>query len=206
MNFYPDLPLARFRAILFDAVIVLLLWLCWLVGSTVHAAVSELDVLGRGVERAGTQVGDAFDSVGNKVDDAPIVGDELGDALTSAGDTTSRPVVKAGRTGRRAVADLADILAWAVGGVPALILLLRFVPSRITRGRQVLAARRVLTGDDTLERRRLLAMRAAFALPFSTLLAHTSDPMGDLERDNLEPLLAALIEEYGVRPHLRAAT
>ncbi|MCW2959957.1 MAG: hypothetical protein JWM90_344 [Thermoleophilia bacterium] len=204
MNFYPDLPLARLRAILFDVTMVLLLWLCWLVGSGVHEAVNQLDVLGRGVERAGNQVDAAFEKAGEAVDRTPVVGERLERALGSAGDSTSEPVVEAGQRGRRAVADLADVLGWVTGGLPALILLLRFVPSRIERARGILGARRVLGGTDSPERRRLLAMRAAFALPFSTLLAHTRDPIGDLENDNLEPLLAALADEYGVRPMLRA--
>ena len=199
MSIYPDLPWQRGRAIAADMLVVVLLVLCWLAGSFVHDAIARLDVLGRGVQRAGHQVEDAFGSAGNAVDGTPVVGDDLERALTSAGDRTGRPVVRAGTQGRTAVADLANLLGWITGGIPALALLLWFVPRRISSARSIIAARRVFTEHDDPERRRLLAMRAAFALPFAQLLEHTRDPLGDLAAGRYEPLLAALGDEYGLR-------
>lgn len=199
MRLYPDLPGDRFRAMFVDGVVLGLLALCLTIGMFVHAAVSELDVLGRGVERAGTQVEDAFGAVGNAVDGAPVVGDDLEDAFTGAGRRTSEPVIAAGARGREAVADLALLLGWITGGLPALMILLPFVPWRVLRARRLLAARRVFDHATAPEHRRLLAMRAVFSLPLSTLLAHTADPLGDLEAGRLEPLLAALGDEHGLR-------
>ncbi|MCW2925671.1 MAG: hypothetical protein JWM98_3075 [Thermoleophilia bacterium] len=200
MRIYPDLPLARARAIALDALTLLLLWLCLTIGLAVHDAVGQLDVLGRGVERAGGQVQAGFQDAGDKVNGAPVVGDRLDDALSSAGKRTGEPVVRAGHRGRVAVADLSNLLGWIAGGVPALALLLRYVPGRVTRMRALLAARRVLGTTQDEPHRRLLAMRAAFGLPFGTLLRYTRDPMGDLEAGRLDPLLRALGDEYGLRP------
>lgn len=198
-NPYPDLPFQRARDIAVDALVILLLWICWMAGTAVHDAVAELDSLGRGVQDAGRQVQDGFERAGDKVDGAPIVGDRLGDALDDAGADTSRPVVRAGTKGREAVAKLANVLGWTVGGVPALLILYAFVPGRVRRVRSILAARRVFAMGHEPERQRLLAMRAAFNLPFGDLLAHSKDPIGDLQRDNLAPLLAALASAHGVR-------
>jgi len=200
MRIYPDLPFERARAIAFDVLIIIVLWLCWLIGTTVHHTVAELDVLGRGVQSAGTQVQDAFDNAGDRVNGAPVVGNRLEDALKDAGDQTGTPVVRAGTKGREAVADLAQLLGWIAGGVPALMVLLRFGPARVTAARRVLGARRVMRATDNEEELRMLAMRAAFALPFSTLLRFTKDPFGDLAAGRLEPLLAAIGAEYGLRP------
>lgn len=200
MRIYPDLPSARTRAVLVDVLLVTSLLLCFLAGRAVHDAVSELDVLGRGVERAGTQVKDGFADAGSRVDGAPVVGDDLEDALTSAGRRTGTPVVRAGTRGREAVADLATLLGWIAGGIPALVVLVGFVPGRIVSKRRLLAARRVLGAAHDAPRQRLLASRAAFGLPFGTLLQHTRDPMGDLDAGNLAPLLRALSAEYGLRP------
>ena len=53
-------------------------------------------------------------------------------------------------------------------------------------------------GDDTdPERRRLLAMRAAFSLPIELLLDHTEDPIGDLIRADHDRLLDALRVDTG---------
>ena len=198
-NPYPDLPLQRARDIATDILVIALLAVCWLAGHLVHDAVAELDSLGRGVERAGTQVRDGFESAGDKVDGTPIVGDDISKALDDAGRETGQPVVRAGAQGRDAVAKLANILGWTVGGVPALLVLYAGVPGRVRRMRSIIAARRMFAAGNDPDRQRLLAMRAAFNLPFGELLAHTQDPIGDLARGHHDPLLRALSNAYGVR-------
>ena len=42
-------------------------------------------------------------------------------------------------------------------------------------------------------------MRAAFSLPFSQLLRYTKDPMGDLASGRYEALLAAVLDDAGLR-------
>lgn len=199
MRIYPDLPLARVRAVALDTLVLLLLLVCLLTGRAVHAAVSELDVLGRGVEDAGGQVEEAFQDAGGRVEDAPVVGKRIDKALSGAGSRTGEPVQRAGRRGRAAVADLADLLGWLVGGLPALVIVATWLPGRMRRARTLLAARRVFAGGIDDERRRLLAMRAAFSLPFEDLVRETRDPIGDLAQGRLEPLLAALGSAHGLR-------
>ncbi len=67
------------------------------------------------------------------------------------------------------------------------------------RVRTLSAADRVLRAPEDAERRRLLAQRAAFGLPYSTLLRHTQDPLGDLAAGRLDPLVAAVREDAGLR-------
>ena len=200
MRIYPDLPGQQLRAVAGDAIVLTILLVCLAIGQAVHDTVSELDVLGRGVQQAGTSVREGFEDAGDRVDGAPVVGDDLRRALRNAGERTSEPVVEAGGRGREAVSDLADLLGWTAGGLPALVVLLWWLPGRIRRMRGLLAARRVLaSGPAVDERQRVVAMRAAFDLPFSTLLAHTRDPFGDLAAGRYDPLLAALGAEYGIR-------
>jgi hypothetical protein len=66
--------------------------------------------------------------------------------------------------------------------------------------RRLTAAGRVLGDAQGAERRHLLAMRAAFGLPYEALLAHTPDPFGALADGDYEPLLGALFEDAGLRP------
>ena len=42
-------------------------------------------------------------------------------------------------------------------------------------------------------------MRAAFALPYEQLLAHTRDPLGDLAAGRYDGLVDAIAEDAGLR-------
>jgi hypothetical protein len=66
--------------------------------------------------------------------------------------------------------------------------------------RRLSAAERVLVEGDSAEHRRLVAMRAAFALPYGQLLRYTQDPLGDLEAGRHDALVRAALEDAGLRP------
>ena len=65
--------------------------------------------------------------------------------------------------------------------------------------RRLNAAAKVV-GELSPERRRLMAMRAAFGLPYGDLLRYTQDPLGDLEAGRYDALVAAELEQAGLRP------
>lgn len=200
MRYYPELPAQRSRAILGDiAVVALVALFAWL-GFTVNDTFDDLASLGRGVEEAGTSVQSGFEDAGGLLGDVPIVGDELDDALTEVGAQTGGNTAALGAEGESAVEDTARLLGWVTFGLPTLVVLLWAVPRRVVRVRKLTVAGRVLGDAPNAERRRLLAMRAAFGLPYETLLAHTPDPVGALADGNYEPLLAALYEDAGMRP------
>ena len=200
MRLYPDIPRRRFAVAARDAVVVALLVLFAWVGFAVHDAVDRLAVLGEGVREAGTSVRGAFDEAADNIDDAPVVGDPLGDALRDAGEGTGGNVAEAGARGERAAHRLADILGATTFGLPALLLLLRYVPGRVEVAQRLTAAERVLRPDATAERRRLVAMRAAFGLPYGQLLQFTRDPLGDLAEERYDALIAAALDDAGLRP------
>jgi hypothetical protein len=43
-------------------------------------------------------------------------------------------------------------------------------------------------------------MRAAFSLPYAQLLAYTRDPFGDLAAERYDALVAAALDDAGLRP------
>lgn len=196
---YPQAPGPRLRALLGDAVLVLALAALALLGLTVHDAIAGLEVLGRGVEGAGQEVQRRFDGAADAVDGTPIVGGEIAEGLRGAGEGTGGEVADLGRSGRERVARAADVLGWVVFAVPAALLLWRVLPARIALVRRLTAGRRALAAPDDLERRRLIAMRAAFSLPYPTLLAHTRDPLGDLVAGRYDALVEAEFAEIGLR-------
>ena len=90
-------------------------------------------------------------------------------------------------------ANLLGILFFAL---PAAALLFWYLPRRLRQIRALTFASQVLWGSDA----RLVAMRAAFSLPYGQLLAYTSDPLGDLSAERYGPLVAAALEDVGLRP------
>jgi hypothetical protein len=199
MRYYPELPSQRSRAILGDVVVVALVALFAWLGFTVNDTFDELAILGRGVEQAGNSVQGGFEDAGGALGDVPIVGDELDDAFTEVGEQTGGNTAELGAQGESAVEDTARLLGWVTFALPTLVVLLWVVPRRMVRVRRLNTAGRVLGDAQNPERRRLLAMRAAFGLPYESLLSHTLDPMGALAREDYEPLLAALFEDAGMR-------
>ena len=198
MRLYPDTADDRGRAVAKDALVLLTLFvLAWL-ALKVHDAVDQLAVLGTGVRDSGEAVQDGFGAAADAVGGLPVVGGEVEDALRDAGSGTGGEVAQAGSDGEEKVHHLADLLGVLFFAIPASILLITTVPARIRQFRQLNATARLLdvTSD---ERRRLVAMRAAFSLSATELARHTNDPLGDLEAGRYDSLIAAAYDEAGLR-------
>jgi hypothetical protein len=199
MRFYPDQTGRRIDLMARDLAVVLALVLFALIALKVHDAVDNLAVLGEGVESAGNAVTGGFGTAADAVDGTPIVGDTLGDALRGAGEGSGGEVADLGRGGAGAAHDLANLLGLLFFALPAALLLLWTLPPRLRQIRRLNAAATAV-GELTPERRRLLAMRAAFGLPYGELLRFTQDPLGDLEAGRYDALVAAELEQAGLRP------
>jgi hypothetical protein len=200
MRFYPDIPSRRASTLAADLLTILALVLFGWIGLQVHDAVDRLAVLGQGVNEAGSSIEDGFDTAADAVDGTPVVGGELAEGLRDAGEGSGGNVADLGREGEDKTHRLADILGLVTFGLPALFLLLRTVPPRVAELRRLSAAERVLVERDGAERRRLVAMRAAFSLPYGELLKYTRDPLGDLEAGRHDALVRAALEDAGLRP------
>jgi hypothetical protein len=198
VRLYPQLAGPRIGTVSRDLLVIALLLLFALIGKAVHDAVDALAVLGEGVRGGGEAVQGGFDSAADAVDGTPIVGGDLADGLRDAGEASGGNVADLGRSGEEKVHYLANLLGLVTFAIPALLVLLAMVPRRIRQIRQLTAASRVLR-EPAGERRRLLAMRAAFALPYGQLLRYTKDPIGDLAADRYDPLVAAIMEDAGLR-------
>jgi hypothetical protein len=203
MRFYPDIPTRRVSTLVRDLLTVALLVLLAWIALKVHDAVDRLAVLGEGVNEAGSSIEDGFDAPPDANDDTPIDGDEVADGLRGAGEGSGGNVAELGQEGEDKTHQLADILGLVTFFVPATFLVLLVVPSRIAQVRQLTAAERVLLQRETPEQQRLIAMRAAFTLPYGQLLAYTRDPLGDLEHGRHDALIQAVLEDAGLRSSRR---
>jgi hypothetical protein len=203
MRLYPDVPSRRAATLVGDAIVVaLLLVFAWL-GLAVHDAVARLGVLGEGVQATGGAVSSGFETAADAVDGTPVVGDQLADGLREAGESSGGEVTELGERGEHNAHRLADLLGVLTFALPAGLLLLFFLPPRIELARRVTAAARVLTEPESEEHRRVVAMRAAFGLPYGTLLRYTRDPLGDLAAGRYDPLVEAAFDDAGLRPPKR---
>jgi hypothetical protein len=185
--------------VLRDGAVVLLVVLFAWGGYRVYRSVERLGVLGAGVTNAGTSVESGFGSAAGAVRGIPVFGGSLAGALESAGRGSGGNVVALGRKGEDEVHRLAVVLGLIVFGLPTMFVLLIFVPPRVRQIRRLTAADAVLVELGDPERRRLLAMRAAFGLSYGALLVYTRDPLGDLARGRYGPLVAAALDDAGIR-------
>jgi hypothetical protein len=199
MRFYPDIPVRRANTAVRDAAAVIAVIVLALLGLWVYHAVDSLQVLGRGVHDAGNAVQSGFDAAADNVGHIPLAGGAIADGLRSAGADTGGTVADAGTRGEERVHRVALLLGWLTFLLPAAALLSRVLPDRLRQIRTLTDAARVLSPIEDDERRRLVAMRAAFSLPYAQLLAHTRDPLGDLADGRYDALIDAIAEDAGLR-------
>ncbi len=199
MRFYPGTPQRFANRVVSDVLVVLAIVLLALLGLKVRDTVNSLVVVPQGVRETGSAVQSGFHDAGDAVGDVPIVGGELSDAFESAGEGSGGRVESLGQEGVDSIHRLADLLGLLVFALPAAMVLAWYLPPRLALVRRLTAASQVLDDQASPERRRLIAMRAAFALPYETLLRHTRDPLGDLEAERYDGLIAAVLDDSGLR-------
>jgi hypothetical protein len=197
---YPSEPRQRRSTIVRDVLAVLaLVFLAWL-GRRVYRLVDDLRVVTEAVGGAGSSVQNGFGAAADAVSGTPVIGDDIAGALQSAGAASGGNVLELAGTGDTAIHRLALLLGLLTFLIPALILLLLYVPMRVGQTRRLRSSRLLYRDEDNPERRRLLAMRAAMSLPADHLLKYSQDPIGDLVRGDHDALVAALLAEAGLAP------
>jgi hypothetical protein len=200
MRFYSDIPATRAATILSDVLVLLLLVLLAWLGLRVHDAVAEIASVPRGVSDAGGAIQRGFESAGDAIGDVPVVGDPLAGALQDAGRAAGGEIAEAGREGEEDVNHLASLLGALFFLLPAAAVLSRYLPGRIATVRRLTAAARAIGPTLTRDRERTLAMRAAYGLPYDRLVRYTRDPLADLESGRYDRLVAAALDDAGLRP------
>ena len=199
MRFYPDIPHRLASRVVADFLVVAVLVFLALLGLKVRDSVNKLAVVPQGVRETGSSVQSGFHDAADAVDGVPVIGGDLSDALNNAGQGSGGRVEALGDEGVDRTHRLADLLGLLVFGLPAVIVLSRYLPGRVEQVRKLTAASKVLDERASPERRRLVAMRAAFALPYETLLRYTDDPLGDLAAERYDPLIDAVLDDSGLR-------
>lgn len=199
MRFYSDIRRPRTAAIVSDMLVLLLLVLLAWLGLRVHDAVAELASVPRGVSDSGGAIQRGFESAGDAVAEVPVVGEPLAGALHDAGEGAGGEIAETGRQGEEDVNDLAKLLGALFFLLPAVAVLSLYLPDRIADVRRLTAAAHAIGPSLTPDRERTLAMRAAYGLPYERLVRYTRDPLADLESGRYDGLVAAALDDAGLR-------
>lgn len=234
---YPDLWTPRLGYLLADLAAIIAAVLFVMLGLWVYHLVDALRIIGDGVITTGMKLGDVTSHVQNTLDSyhfprigpfggekipgiGPIPGIHLpsygpfgGGGLPTKGllspvNSIARNVVSQGRDDLRAVDDLALVLGVSVGGLPLVMLLLRFIPWRIRKTRGLRSLDRLLHtpgSHDASASLELLAARALYTLPFDELLRYSKDPIAEWREGRHYDLAKATMAGEGldVKRYLR---
>jgi hypothetical protein len=217
MRLYPASSTGLARTVTADVAVILCLVLFAWMGMKVHDGIAQLASIGRGIQDSGRAISSsaiettnavesAFDGVADRIDGVPLVGDDLATALRDAprGATNSLRqtaqeqgdrLIAAGKEQERRTYQLANLVGWLMFLVPALVLLAFAIPLRVRQVRRMTVAQRTLRGSPV----HILAARAAYSLPYGVLSRHTDDPFGDLAAGRHAALVAALVDDAGVK-------
>ena len=199
MKVYPDVPAKRHATVVGDIAVACLLVLFASLAWPCTARSTALPYSEPGYARAAPRCKEGLRSAADRVNGVPLVGGSLADALQGAGRQSGGRVAALGRQGEEDVHRLALILGLVVFALPTILVLALLLPRRVRQIKQLTAAERVLTDPDDPQRRRVLAMRAAFGLPYGTLVAYTPDPLGDIVQNRYDALVQAAMDEAGIR-------
>jgi hypothetical protein len=199
VKLYADLPAARLRQLLTDALVVVWVYAWIRLARWLYALVSKLAVPGRELEGAGTGLADNLSSAGRRVDRVPAVGDALATPFTHAADAARR-LAGAGHEQQVIVHQLAVALAVAVLAVPLALVVFGWLPLRVRWMRRAAAAaalRPAGAGRD------LLALRALAGQPLRRLTALDPEIAAAWRRGDpaaVDALASLELRRLGLRP------
>jgi hypothetical protein len=199
MKLYADTPGRRAAQITADVLVLLWLVLWVWMGTVVHDGTMALAAPGRQTDESASAMAGQLRDAGGRLDDAPLIGDELATPFDKAADA-SEGIAAAGRASVDAVEKLATVLGLAIALIPILIVLAFHLPRRWRFAREATAGARFIDSADDLD---LFALRALAHQPMRVLAQVSDDPAGDWRRQDVDVVrrLAELeLKDVGLRP------
>ena len=158
---------------------------------------------GRTVQAGGQAMVQGGRDLGDSLAGLPLVGSQVRDIARDAFAGAGRPLADFGTELEQFIFVVAIVLALLLALVTIAPWLLRYLPWRWDRVRDMRAAHRAIrtapdVADASIER--ALAMRAMTRLDYKTLLEHTPDPLGDWTAGRHDRLARAELASVGLRP------
>ena len=181
-----------------DAGVVVWIVVWVVLGVVIWSDIRAQAQLSTDVIKVGTAVKDTGQALG-VVGGLPLVGDRIGE-FAGRIEAMGTEVEASGEDSKAGIERIAVIAGFAVGVLPAALVLLLYVPARVRWKRYVGAIAAALpgaVGDPALEQ--YLARRAADTLSWDDLRAISRDPWGDIARGECRALADAELERLGLR-------
>lgn len=178
MKIYADTPARRSAQMLGDLLLVAWVYLWVRTAGAVRDATLSLGEPGQQIADAGTGLAQQMRDAGSRIEDVPLVGEEIRAPFDGAGSAAER-IAAAGDAQVAAVETLAFWLGLAVGAIPILIALGVYLPLRWRFIREATAGRRFIDSSDDLD---LFALRAMAHQPLHRLARISDDPAGAWRR------------------------
>jgi hypothetical protein len=197
-RWYAEIPARRLRQVTADVIAGLALLVCLWVGNSVHDLAVELAGPGRAMEVAGAGFAQHMTDAGATVGDIPVMGDRLQAAFDQTSDA-GRAIEEAGAAQQDAVATFAITMALVSGGLPALFVLVVWLPPRLRYARRAGHAARLRDSDVGLD---VFAFRALARRPIAELARLRTDPAAGWRNHDpevIEALAALELRHLGLR-------
>ena len=166
MKLYADRPGRLLVQLLGDVLVVIAVYWAVRLGRGAREKVGALAVPGREAESAARDLDGTLRGTAGDVADAPLVGDTLARPFRALA-STSRDLAVTAQSYQDTVADIALLTGLMVALVPIFIVLVLYLPRRLSWVVEASAARRLMrSGPASLE---LLAVRALARQPLQRL-------------------------------------
>jgi hypothetical protein len=158
---------------------------------------------GRTIYDGGQSMVQSGRDLGDSLAGLPLVGSQVRDIARDAFGGAGRPLSDFGIQLEQFIFIVAIVLALMLALVTLQPWLVRYVPWRVKRLRQLRAGHRAIRtaphlSDAAIET--ALALRAIARLDYSTLLEYTPDPLGDWSNGRHDRLARAELAAVGLRP------
>lgn len=196
---YARTPARRSLQVLGDVAVLGWVWLWVETGRWVRDRTLALAEPGLRLEDGARGVADHLTDAGRTASGVPLVGDELEQPFTAAGEAAGA-VAAAGRRQAEVVGDLAGLLGLVVAAVPILLVVTVWVPLRVRFARRVSAAQRLIDSGADLQ---LFALRAMTNQPMHKLARVSADPVRAWREEDpavVRALAALELSDAGLRP------
>jgi hypothetical protein len=171
VRFYAERPGAAGRQLVTDLIVVLWVYVWVRLALALYDSVSKLAAPGRKLATAGDRMSEQFRDAGGKVRRVPIAGDDLASPFNKAGDA-ARDLADAGRQQQEIVHNVALALSIGLVVLPLALVLLVWLPRRLSWMRRAGSAARLRTAPAGKD---LLALRALATQPLTRLTALDAD-------------------------------
>ncbi|HVE76159.1 MAG TPA: hypothetical protein VND22_05280 [Actinomycetota bacterium] len=199
---YAETPVLRTRQLVLDVGSAAWTALWIYAGLKIYELIERLTGPADSISRAGADIRQGLTSAGERVSQIPVVGESLQGSLQSAAGA-GQFMQEAGAAQSENFHALALLLGISIGVIPVFLLLLRYLPGRISWVREASAAARYRVAEPSLE---LFAFRAITNLPLYELEKVSSDPMSDIREGRHRAIAELELTRLGLRVGTEAAS